>query len=240
MPLTLDRASVDNLRSFVEVRIRRYGCDATCRFAQEWAQHAPVDWGELSTILEAYRAACDCKVLLRLPDAPDYPPPTETGPPEDGNPWLIEPGFQYTGPATFTKVIVGIAPDRYARAEEGELLVPAPRGARPRRRVRKPNQRLKLWTNFFIGCRSGLPSDIGVVQECPAVAALDFARQVARSGFEELARFSFHEAAYVLSRIAFYEPSTRVGAEFADRVGIASRYEALSLPRIATAHKTDR
>jgi hypothetical protein len=190
------------------------------------------------TILEANGASCDCKVVINDPDMIDLQTPQRATPPEGGNAWLIAPDFKCNELTIFTKVIVGIAPDRYAHAAEGEVLVPAPVGAKPRRRVRRPNRRLKLWTNFFGGCRSGLPSDIGVVQACPEISALDFARQVANSGFEEFVRFSSHEAAYVLSRIANFEPSTPVGTEFADRVGIASRYEALSVNRVALVRPT--
>jgi hypothetical protein len=67
-------------------------------------------------------------------------------------------------------------------------------GARPRRRVRKS-------VHFFMGCTSGLPSELGVVQETNALSAL--------------------------SRIASLKPSTPVGTHFTERIGIASRHEEL-------------
>jgi hypothetical protein len=86
--------------------------------------------------------------------------------------------------------------------------------------------------NFFIGCQSGLPSEVGVIQECGAISALDFARKVASAGFEELAAFTFREAGFVLSRIASLQPSMAVGTDFADRVGIASRHVELTVHRV--------
>src|SRR5262249_52325430 len=76
---------------------------------------------------------------------------------------------------TRRKVIVcqeGLGRNTYAT--DGELLVPAPKAAKARRRVRKS-------VNFFVGCQSGLPTEVGVVHQCPEISAADFARKVAQS-----------------------------------------------------------
>jgi hypothetical protein len=126
----------------------------------------------------------------------------------------------------FNKVIVCQADlGRNNYASVGEILIPAPKGATPRRRIRKS-------VNFFIGCQSGMPSEVGVVHECSQVSAVDFARLAASGGIEELARFTFREAAFVLSRIACLQPSMPVATHFADRVGISSRHEELTVRRV--------
>jgi hypothetical protein len=51
------------------------------------------------------------------------------------------------------------------------------------------------------------------------------AHKFAKSGFAELAPFTFREAAFVLSRLASIEPGKPVGTDYADRVGISSRHE---------------
>ncbi len=89
-----------------------------------------VDWHDLLDILEANGGHCDCEVVLNLPDGTTLQSPTAPESPERGNPWLLPPDVDCEQSAFFTKVIVcqaGLGRNTYAR--EGELLVPAPKGA---------------------------------------------------------------------------------------------------------------
>src|SRR5262245_19272905 len=226
MSFKLDASRIDSLILFVDRGVRRDGCDHTHRFTEEWARRASIDWHDLLDILEANGCYCDCEVVLNLPYDTDLqcPPVPESA--ERGNPWLLPPAFECEQSAVFTKVIVCQATlGRNTYAKDGELLVPAPKGAKPRRRVRKS-------VNFFIGCQSGLPTEIGVVRECDEISALDFARKVGESGFEELAALTFREAGFVLSRIASVQPTKPVATHFADQIGIASRHEELRVHRV--------
>jgi hypothetical protein len=224
--ITLDASRVRRLISFVDRRVRRDGCDHTHRFTEEWARAESVDWHDLLDILEANGGYCDCEVVLNLPDNTDIQYPTLPEPADPQNPWLLPPAFACERSAVFTRMIVcqaGLGRDTHAA--DGEWLVPAPKGATARRRVRRS-------VNFFVGCQSGLPTEVGVIQECEGISALDFAHKVAGSGFEELAAFTFREAGFVLSQIAPLQPSTAVGTDFADRVGIASRHVELTVHRV--------
>jgi hypothetical protein len=228
MSLTLDSSQVANLITYVDRQVRRDGCDHTLRFAEAWARQEGIDWHDLLDILEANAGYCDCEVVLNLPDGPELqaPPTPAPAPTGRGNPWLLPPNFECDPATVFTKVIVcqaGLGRNTYAN--DGELLVPAPRGAKPRRRVRKS-------ANFFIGCQSGLPTEVGVVCECSGTSAAEFACRVAESGFEELAAFAGREAAFVLTRIATVPPGKPVGTHFADQIGIASRHEELRVHRV--------
>lgn len=225
MSLTLDASRVESLISFVDRHVRSDGCDHSLRFTEAWANQESVDWHDLLDILEANGGYCDCEVVMNLPDATDLQSPApESAQPK--NPWLLPPGFECESSAMFTKVIVcqdGLGRNSYAT--DGELLIPAPKGAKARRRVRKS-------VNFFVGCQSGLPTEIGVVRECPEISAVDFARKVAQSGFEELAAFTFREACFVLSRIATVDHGKPVATHFADQIGIASRHAELRVHRV--------
>jgi hypothetical protein len=226
MSLTLDAARVENLIAFVDRHVRTDGCDHTHRFTEEWARQEAVDWHDLLDILEANGAYCDCEVVLNLPDGVDLQSPAAPKLAERTNPWLLPPAFECEPSTVFEKVIVcqeKLGRNTYAR--EGELLVPAPKGAKARRRVRQS-------VNFFIGCQSGLPTEVGVVRECAPISAAEFARTIAESGFEELAGFTFREAAFVLSRLASVEPGKPVATHFAYQVGIASRHEELRVLRV--------
>jgi hypothetical protein len=226
MSFILDAVHVESLIAFVDRHVRRDGCDHTHRFSVEWASQVSIDWHDLLDILEANGGFCDCEVVLNLPDDADLESPPTPKAADRGNPWLLPPAFQSEPSAVFTKVIVcqaGLGRNTYAT--DGELLVPAPRGAKSRRRVRKS-------VNFFIGCQSGLPSEVGVIQECAAISAQDFARNVAGAGFEELVAFTFREAGFVLSRTAPLQSSMAVGTDFAERVGIASRHVELTVHKV--------
>lgn len=226
MSLTLDAACVENLIAFVDRRVRSDGCDHTLRFTEEWARQESIDWHDLLDILEENGGFCDCEVVLNLPDGAELQSPPAPKPAERPNAWLLPPAFECEPSSVFSKVIVcqeELGRNTYAR--EGELLVPAPKGAKARRRVRKS-------VNFFISCLSGLPSEVGVVRECPEISAAEFARKIAESGFEELAGFTFREASFVLSRIASVEPGKPVATHFADQIGIASRHEELRVHRV--------
>ena len=226
MSLTLDASRVESLISFVDRGVRQDGCDHSHRFAEEWAGQESVNWHDLLDILEANGCYCDCEVVLNLPDGTDLQSPNGPECTQPANLWLLPPTFQCEPSAVFTKVIVcqaGLGRNTYAA--EGELLVPAPKSAKPRRRVRKS-------VNLFIGCQSGLPTEVGVVREYGQISALDFARKVVNSGFEELAAFTFREAGFVLSRIALLQPTKPVATHFADQIGIASRHEELRVHRV--------
>lgn len=226
MPLTLDASRVESLIAFVDRHVRRGGCDHTHRFTEEGARQQSIDWHDLLDILEANGGFCDCEVVLNLPDETNLQSPPMPKPAERTNAWLLPPTFQCESSAVFTKVIVCHAGlGRNTHAADGELLVPAPKGVKARRRVRNS-------VNFFVGCQSGLPTEIGVVRECAEISAHDFARKVSASGFDELLAFSFREACFVLSRIASVESGKPVATHFADQIGIAARHEELRVHRV--------
>jgi hypothetical protein len=225
MPFTLKKKDAEQLCRFVDELVRAEGCDHTHRFAEEWAENENIDWADLLDILESNGSFCDCEVVLNLPFE-DLELPADPVPPSRDNPWLLPPGYQATGDQIFKKWIVCQADlGRDTHATEGEILVPAPKAAKPRKRMRK-------FAHFFVGCSSGMPSEVGVVRACAEISAKDFAARVAGSGFAELADFGIREACFVLSKVAMIEPGKAVGTEFAERVGIASRHWELAVHRV--------
>jgi hypothetical protein len=225
MPFTLKKKDAEQLCQFVDERVRAEGCDHTHRFAEEWAENENIDWADLLDILEANGAFCDCEVVLNLPFE-DLELPPDLAPPHGDNRWLLPPGYQATGAETFKKWIVCQADlGRDTQTTEGEILVPAPKAAKPRKRMRK-------FAHFFVGCSSGMPTEVGVVRDCPVISAKDFAEQVAKSAFAELANFGVREAAFVLSKVATLAHETPVGTDFPERIGIASRHWELAIHRV--------
>jgi uncharacterized protein DUF2695 len=226
MAFVLDRERVARLCEFVDQRVQQEGCDHSHRFSRQWAMTESVDWDDLLDILEANGSYCDCEAVLNLPEDEDLCFDPDKAKQEASNPWLLPPGFSYDQSALFDKRIVsreGVGKNTHT--SDGELLVPAPRGAKPKGRVRKA-------VHFFIGCQSGNASEVGVVAACDAVSATDFARQVTACGIHDVSAFGAMEAAFVLSKIATLSGGATVGTDFSDRVGIASKHEELTIHRV--------
>jgi Protein of unknown function (DUF2695) len=229
MPFKLGPSEIDRLIAFVDHRVQRDGCDHTLAFAEQWADQEGIDWHDVLDILQANGGHCDCEVVMNLPRDVTLEAPAPATP-EPSNPWLLPTRYQCEPSAAFTKVIVCQADIvRNTYASDGEWLVPAPKGAKPRRRVRK-------MVNPFVGIQSGLPSEVGFIRECDPITAEDFACKVAQSGFEEFAAFTFREAGFVLSKIASIEVGKAVGNEFADFVGIGARRVELRIHRVIVTH----
>jgi Protein of unknown function (DUF2695) len=226
MSFVLDAAHVAQLCEFVDQRVRKEGCDHSHRFTRQWAMAEAVDWDDLLDILDANGAYCDCEVVLNLPEDEDLECEPNKAKKNVGNPWLLPPGFSYDESALFQKRIVGRKGiGKNTHALDGELLVPAPRGAKPKGRVRRI-------VHFFVGCQSGKASEVGVVEACDAVSAADFALQITAGGIDDTASFGPLEAAFVLSKIAALGAGTTVGTAFLERVGIASKHEELTIHRV--------
>jgi uncharacterized protein DUF2695 len=226
MAFVLHRERVAALCSFVDQRVRQDGCDHSHRFAREWAMGESVDWDDLLDVLEANGGYCDCEVALNLPEDVDLALPVATSQRGDSNPWLLPPNFAYSESARFNKVIVSRAGvGKNTRTSDGELLVPAPWGARPTGRIRKS-------VHFFVGCQSGKASEVGVVQACDPLSAADFARRVTAGGIEGISQFAESEAAFVLARIASLGEGMTVGVNFTERVGVASKHTELTIHRV--------
>jgi hypothetical protein len=62
MTLVIDRSRVENLRAFIDERVRQHGCDHTHRFTQAWAAREALAWDALLDILEANGAFAIAKL----------------------------------------------------------------------------------------------------------------------------------------------------------------------------------
>lgn len=220
------RQQTERLKAFVNPLVKANGCDHSHRFTRQWAEAESIDWDDLLDVLEENGGHCDCEVLLNLPDDVDLVLHSKPLASQVDNPWVLPPGFFCSEQDTFTKRLFcdpGVGRNTHALA--GETLVPAPKNAKPRKRIRKS-------VHFFIGCSSGLPAEIGVVQEGDLVSAADFARSVSQSGVEELRDFTFREAAFLLSKLAPLPPGTPVGLHFMETSGVVGKREELRIHKV--------
>lgn len=184
-----------------------------------------VNWDDLLDALEGNGAFCDCEVVLNIEDGPltwsDESPSVDRG-----NLWLLPPGFT-AGPETTTTKVIVLRTDvgRNTHTKDGEWLIPAPANAKPRKRVRR-------LVHFFVGVETGLPSEVGVVRDVEPISIARFAHMIANATIPELRDFDCRVASFMLGRIAACPDGTPVGTDIADRVGISSKHQELTVHRV--------
>lgn len=148
---------------FVDRNVRASGCDHTFRFSSIWASPQGIDWDQLRDAFERQGAFCDCEVAANMGEGP-LAYVTEVPSVDQGNPWLLPPNFVPGSQSTVNKFIFSkAAVGQNTHTKDGEWLVPAPADAKPRKRVRK-------LVHFFNGVESGLPCEVGVVQEVAPIS----------------------------------------------------------------------
>jgi len=192
-----------------------------------WAAERGVALGDLEDALDAHGCFCDCEAVLNLPDGSELALIDEEERADESNPWLLPPDFAVADHArTYTHILVATHQPQYGcHADEGEILVPAPQGARPGKRIRR-------LVHFFVGLRTGLPSEIGFVSAREPASAAGFAHTVRHSGQVGLASFGERESAFVLGRLAALPPATPVGVCFTEITVLTRRRTEMRIGKV--------
>jgi len=153
--------------------------------------------------------------------------PEESQQTDDSNPWKLPPEYKLSDPTRqFCKQLISDPADfRNCHAPEGDILAPPPFGTKARKRVRKS-------MHFFVGLRSGLPSELGFVRECVPMTAAQFARTVRESGHPEMSSFRAEEAYFVLSGIERLAAGTPVATHFMDVTGMSGKRWELRVHKV--------
>lgn len=221
---SLSKNQIRDLIDYVSKQVEQSGCDRSHRFTRMWVADQKGDWDATLDLLEAHGCYCDCEVALNLTEDADAKPSFEINP--EAMNWRLPPDWEAPEGASYTKAIVckaGLSENTHAF--DGELLVPPPIGTKPRKRVRAS-------VHFFVGCDSGLPSELGVVADTEPQAVEQFAHRVRRSGLGEFRRFTVREAAFVLSKIAALPAATPVGTHFMEVSGVVGRRQELRVHKV--------
>ncbi len=224
MTFNLDETTVSQMIDFVDARVRRDGCDHTHRFTSQWCHERNICWDDCLDALEQNGAFCDCEAVLNLQGSCLT---TESGPnnADRENRWLLPPNFACTLKTTNRMLVAraGIGKNNYA--SDGEWLVPAPLDAKPRKRIRKS-------VHYFIGLKSGLPTEIGFVQNIDPIAIDDLGNMITNSNIAELRSCDRRLAGFIAHKIANFADGAAVGTDIMDRFGIASKHKELTIHRV--------
>jgi hypothetical protein len=224
MTFALDETTVAEMIGFVDRHVRHNGCDHTHRFTSQWSREKGVDWDDLLDALEQRGAFCDCEVVLNLEGLALTIDSAQDGSGET-NRWLLPPNFVCTEQSTNRMIVAKTGIGRNNYASDGEWLVPAPVDAKPRKRVRKS-------VHYFIGIESGLPTEIGFVENIAPISVDDLARKICASTVPELKGCDDRLAGFIAQKIAKLPDDAAVGTDIMDRVGVASKHRELTIHRV--------
>ena len=224
MKITLSKEQANDLISYVHGKLCESSCDHSLIHTYAWADLNQFDQDDLIDILEANGGFCDCEVVLNLPEDVDVSVSIDHEINEKNDPWKIPTNFiQPDGRQKFSNFLVSNhSAENNCYAKDGELLIPAPKGAKSQKRVRKS-------VHFFIGLETGLPNEYGFVQNHEPITAREFAKIVRDSGQKDLQFFREKEAAFFLSRLERQKPGNGVGTHFTEITGLTSKCEELKV-----------
>ncbi|WP_422091122.1 DUF2695 domain-containing protein [Tenacibaculum ovolyticum] len=222
----LTENQVTELCIFIENRIEKTGCEHSLKNTFEWAEKNEINKANLIDVLESNGGFCDCEVTMNLPEDCDLEIELENKEMEFKNPFKIPLNFQQTENKVYTKAIFSSSEyDHNNYTKNGELLIPAPFGFKPKKRVRKS-------MHFFNGTDSELPSEIGIVKEIEPINGKEFAKKIRDLKLVSFAKFSERDAEYYFSRIEKIESGKPMGTHFMERTGIGGTKIELKVHKV--------
>ena len=224
--IVLTENQVNELCVFIENQIEKNGCDHSLKNSFEWAEKNGINQADLIDVLESNGGFCDCEVAMNLPEDCDLELEPENKEKDLKNPFKIPFSFQQSENGIYTKAIFSSSEYDYNNyTKNGELLIPAPFGFKPKKRVRKS-------MHFFNGTESELPSEIGIVKEIEPINGKEFSKKVRDLKLESFAKFSERDAEYYFSRIKKIEIGKPMGTHFMERTGIGGTKIELKIHKV--------
>jgi hypothetical protein len=189
MTVHLAAEQLQQLVSEVENRLESEECDHTLRHTPRWARAQHVNPDDVIDIVESHGGFCDCEVVHNVPVERAIVLEESELVNDPENPWRVPLAYSPPDEATtYSKFLISRQNlKNKCYATNGEWLVPAPQGAKARKRTRRS-------VHFFVGLRSGLPNEIAFVGDGQPVTAAGFAKAVRDSGFSELRGFTARDA----------------------------------------------
>lgn len=227
MKIVLTQKQANDLISFVEEKLSKNNCDHSLKHTRRWALDNKFDQNDLIDILEANGGWCDCEVTYNLPADRDICLEETEEQIDKNNPWKIPQSFKdVDSNKVFSNFLISTHSEKNrCYTEERELLVPAPKGAKPKKRIRRS-------VHFFIGIETGLPSEVGFIEGKEPISPRKFAKIIRDSGQQELKAFGEREAGFFLSRLEKLKEGNAVGTHFSEITGITSKREELRVHKV--------
>ncbi|MFH2047417.1 MAG: DUF2695 domain-containing protein [Pseudomonadota bacterium] len=230
MAIRIKAEQLQSLVNELESRLEQSGCNHTLRFAMEWASNHHINKDDLLDVLEANGGHCDCEVTFNVVTDQDIVLEENWDCKLSDNPWRVPSSFQVREPEKAYSLFLVSRQNEKANcyAKDGELLLPAPKGAKPRKRIRRS-------VHFFLGLDSRDPNEIAFVEPREPLSAAKLAKTARDTGLPEYANFSDREAHFVLSKLERMKPGTPMGTHFMTVKDIGGPREELRVHKVILA-----
>jgi hypothetical protein len=227
MNIILKNKQAQDLISFVDLRLQENPCDHSLKHTAEWANINNFNYDDLIDLLDANGGFCGCEVTYNLPDDGDIFLKETDAEIDKNNPWKIPQSFKVVDSnKVFSNFLISIHSEKNkCYGKEGELLVPAPMGIKPKKRIRKS-------VHFFIGLETGLPSEIGFIKYRKPITARHFAKIIRNSGQKEFVAFRELEASFFLSRLEKLKEENAVGTHFSEITGLTAKRQEIRVHKV--------
>ncbi len=225
--IILTKTQISSLIEFIESKLEVGSCDHSLKLAIEWANRENYDNDNLVDILEENGGYCDCEVVMNLSGEQDLILENEEKIIDYNNLWRIPNDYKISDTKKrYSKVLISTEKCGHnCYAGNNEILIPAPFGLKPKKRVRSS-------VNYFVGVVSGLPNEYGFVSNREQITAREFAKLIRDSRIKGIERFTEREADFYLSRIENLLVDTPVGTHFTEKNGLTKEYELLRIHKI--------
>jgi hypothetical protein len=222
----LTEKQVTELCVFIENRIENIGCDHSLKNTFEWAEKNGINKDDLIDTLESNGGFCDCEVTFNLPEDCDLEIESDDKKSDLKNPFKTSLNYQQSENKIYTKALFSsLEYERNNYTKDGELLIPAPYGFKPKKRVRKS-------MHFFNGTETELPTEIGIVKTIEPINGKDFAKKIRDLKLASFAKFSERDADYYLSRIDKVDIGRPMGMHFMEKTGIGGTKIELRIHKV--------
>ena len=198
--------------------------------AIEWAQRKGIDREYIDYVWDRFSPKKDRKQFVGLCHDVSSMVVDLLGHDSDaGNQWMIPETFESPASNHEFRCFLVSRPtphsDHHVYTSDGEFLVPAPYGAKPKRTIQHG------W-HFLIGIESGMPGICGQVEERERMTAHQFHELVTSSGCsEQMDRLGSRDIAFFLSRLSRMKPSKYAGVCYREIQGVQGMITELAVTK---------
>lgn len=196
---------------------KKKSCDHTFKNTLKWAAKNNLPDEAIEELANELDVHCDCELAEIIGDAGDvFEIKLDKSSPPNSHKWMIPSDYLFPSlDKTYQQLIVSPDPSMtvfkcYTTADE--ILIPAPMGYKPPKKMRKI-------THFFMGILSGLPSEVGLIKQCPPMTAPEFLEEVKRHQLKGFEDFDLLIASFYLERCARMSIGKGAGVDFIDELG---------------------
>jgi len=229
--IVLAQNQADNLVNYVESNLNKKACDHSYKHSLKWAKKNKINKNDFIDVLEENGCFCDCEVIMNLPEECDIKLEQSNTIEDNLNHFKIPETFELNPEQTYTKAVFSTKKNKQNNyTKDNELLIPAPYGVKTKKRVRRS-------VHFFIGLKTEMPTELGILREISPIKPKEFSKKVKDSGFKLAENFNERAAGFYLSRLQNVEVGKPIGTHFMEGNGLGGKDFELRIHKVILFNK---